>query len=57
MTYANKVINDIERGASGKIWWSLNAASIKFGLAFFPTSWLDSMVAKGTGLDALTKTS
>ena len=42
MAYANKVVNDIEGGASGRIWRGTNAAGAKFGLAFLPTSWVVS---------------
>jgi 1-acylglycerone phosphate reductase len=36
--YANKVTNDILRGASGKIWCGTNAGGVKFGEGFMPQS-------------------
>lgn len=42
MAYANKVVNDIERGASGKVWRGNNAAGVRFGSVFLPTSWMVS---------------
>ena len=42
MKYANKVFNDIESGTSGRVWRGTNAAIIKFGSSFYPTSWMVS---------------
>lgn len=42
MAYANKVISDIERGASGKVWRGSSATSVQFGSVFLPTSWMVS---------------
>lgn len=40
--YAENVVNDIERGASGQVWRGNNAAGAKFGSVFLPTSWMVS---------------
>lgn len=42
MAYANQVANKIESGASGRVWLGSNAAAIKFGSVFLPTSWMVS---------------
>lgn len=42
MAYANQVVNKIESGASGRVWLGTNAAGVKFGSVFLPTSWMVS---------------
>ncbi|KAF7511590.1 hypothetical protein GJ744_004178 [Endocarpon pusillum] len=55
MDYAKKVVNDIEAGASGKVWRGSTAGAVRFGSVFLPQSLMDSSLVKGTGLPDLPK--
>ncbi|KAH8722688.1 putative hydroxybutyrate dehydrogenase [Phaeosphaeriaceae sp. PMI808] len=53
--YAEGVVNKLIGNPGPKIWYGAAASMIKFAVSWFPTSWLDTGVAKGTGIDVMLK--
>ncbi|KAH8700862.1 putative hydroxybutyrate dehydrogenase [Talaromyces proteolyticus] len=53
MTYSDQVVTKITTGATGKFWCGDNASAVKFGSNYLPTSFMDSGLVKGTGLDKM----
>ncbi|KAL4924148.1 uncharacterized protein BDV17DRAFT_284889 [Aspergillus undulatus] len=53
MAYSEKVVTEITKGNSAKVWCGANAGFARFANSFVPQSILDNMVTRGTGLDVL----
>lgn len=42
--YAEKVVSEIVRGASGQLWYGGQAGGVKFGETFMPQFWMVSVL-------------
>ncbi|KAL9106014.1 MAG: hypothetical protein Q9227_008922 [Pyrenula ochraceoflavens] len=53
--YAEGVVDKLLNKPGSKIWYGAAASLVKFAASWFPTTWLDAGVAKGTGIDVMMK--
>ncbi|KAL4979524.1 hypothetical protein BDW66DRAFT_157347 [Aspergillus desertorum] len=55
MTYCGKVVSEITDGKASKFWCGGSAGFARFVTAFMPSTYIDYVASKGTGLDVLAR--
>ncbi|KAF1992789.1 putative hydroxybutyrate dehydrogenase [Amniculicola lignicola CBS 123094] len=53
--YAEGVVGKLLKNPGAKFWYGGAAGVVKFAVSWFPTSWLDNGLARGTGIDIMLK--